>query len=105
MMIKKTFRKITTQNHPKKSWEQIFDAKGFMKKGKHHSNSSEENENVDLPGKDPITDVETPQKGKTESCDWPYYDAEESENSEDLAFSGHYKCTKRNEEKQNEEKK
>ena len=98
-----------------------------MKKGKHQSNSSEENKNVDLPGKDPITDVETPQKGKTESCDWPFDDAEESENSvdvafsghykctnddaeesensEDLAFSGHYKCTKINEEKQNKEKK
>jgi len=31
-----------------------------MKKGNHQSNSSDENENVDLPGKDPLTDVETP---------------------------------------------
>ena len=38
----------------------------FMKKGNHQSNSSDENENVDLPGKDPLMDVETPQKEKNQ---------------------------------------
>ena len=40
-------------------------------------------------------------KKKTKSCDWPCDDAEEMDNSEDVAFSGHYKLTKRNKEKQN----
>ena len=79
--------------------------KGFRKTGSHNSISSEEDENVNMPGKDPKTDVETLQKEKTKGCDWPCDHAEKIENSEDLAFSSHYKLTKRNKEKQIEKKK
>ena len=59
---------------------------GFWKRENHNSISSEENENVNLPGKDAITDVETSGKEKTESCDWPYDDAKEIEITEDPVF-------------------